>query len=261
MRRRTLVLAAVATSLTLCSPASAALVTVGSPLTAEFNQFTVCGPVCILTNTQLAGPGAHATSPADGTVTRWRVVGAEESAFQLRVLRPDGSGDYTLVGTSAPGAPAGVGVETFATSLPIRAGDLIGLANLSASARLGFAAPTGSVVTQWSGTFPEGSSTSSAEALAVVDKEEAGFNADVEFASPPPPTVAAPPPAARCLVPKLAGKKLKAAKRKLKASQCKLGKLTKVEGATAATGRVKRQSPKPGVELAAGGKVNLTLKP
>ena len=67
--------------------------------------------------------------------------------------------------------------------------------------------------------------------------------------------------AQQCVVPKLAGKKLKAAKKKLKLADCKLGKVTKKKGATAKTGKVEKQSPKPGKVLASGSKVKVTLKP
>jgi IPT/TIG domain-containing protein/PASTA domain-containing protein len=64
-----------------------------------------------------------------------------------------------------------------------------------------------------------------------------------------------------CLVPKLNGKKLKASKKKAKAADCKIGKVTKKEGATAKTGKVKKQSPKAGKILAPGTQVKVTLKP
>lgn len=63
-----------------------------------------------------------------------------------------------------------------------------------------------------------------------------------------------------CVVPKLAGLKLKAAKKKLKKARCGLGKVTKLGGATAQSGRVARQAPKPGKTLAPGAKVKLTLR-
>lgn len=62
-----------------------------------------------------------------------------------------------------------------------------------------------------------------------------------------------------CRVPKLKGKKLKASKKKLKKSDCKTGKVKKKNGATAATGKVVAQKPKPGTIAAPGAKVKLTL--
>jgi hypothetical protein len=71
----------------------------------------------------------------------------------------------------------------------------------------------------------------------------------------------APPRVAPCTVPNLAGKKLKAAKKALRTAQCKLGTVTKKEGATGKTGKVRKQSPKAGKILAPGTKVKVTLKP
>jgi hypothetical protein len=62
-----------------------------------------------------------------------------------------------------------------------------------------------------------------------------------------------------CVVPNLHGKKLKAAKKKLKKASCKLGKVKRHKGVTSKTGKVVKQSPKPGKQLAPGSKVNVTL--
>jgi hypothetical protein len=62
-----------------------------------------------------------------------------------------------------------------------------------------------------------------------------------------------------CKVPQLKGKKLKAAKKKTRKGDCKLGKVKKLDGATAKTGKVTKQNPKPGKILAPGSKVKITL--
>jgi hypothetical protein len=64
-----------------------------------------------------------------------------------------------------------------------------------------------------------------------------------------------------CHVPRLRGRKLATARRLLGSAHCSLGRVRKTKGATARTGRVARQSPKPGKALAAGAKVNLVLVP
>jgi len=87
------------------------------------------------------------------------------------------------------------------------------------------------------------------------------------YVAPPPPVVVTPAPTKepkpvkQCVVPKLKGKKLTAAKTALKKADCKAGKVTKLKGATPKTGKVATQSRKPGAKAAAGAKVNLTLKP
>jgi hypothetical protein len=62
-----------------------------------------------------------------------------------------------------------------------------------------------------------------------------------------------------CKVPKLSGKKLKASKKALKKGDCKLGKVKKVGDATAKTGKVVKQNPKPGKILVPGSKVGIKL--
>jgi hypothetical protein len=72
---------------------------------------------------------------------------------------------------------------------------------------------------------------------------------------PPPPN----PPATTCKVPNLVGKSLKGAKKKIRSANCKVGGVTKKNGATAKTGRVVKQSPKAGKILAVGTKISVTL--
>lgn len=62
-----------------------------------------------------------------------------------------------------------------------------------------------------------------------------------------------------CVVPNLKGKKLKPAKKKLRKAGCKLGKVKHRKGATNKTGKVVKQGPKAGRQLAPGSKVNVTL--
>jgi len=62
-----------------------------------------------------------------------------------------------------------------------------------------------------------------------------------------------------CKVPQLKAKKLKVAKKKIRKGDCGLGKVKKLHGATAKTGKVTKQSPKPGKILAPGSKVKITL--
>jgi len=62
-----------------------------------------------------------------------------------------------------------------------------------------------------------------------------------------------------CKVPKLKGKKLKAAKKKIRKAGCRVGKIKKLHGATANTGKVTKQAPKPGKILAPGARIKITL--
>jgi uncharacterized delta-60 repeat protein len=62
-----------------------------------------------------------------------------------------------------------------------------------------------------------------------------------------------------CVVPKLKGKTLKAAKQALRRAHCSPGKVTKAFSAQVKKGHVLSQKPKPGTKLAAGAKVRLAL--
>ena len=64
---------------------------------------------------------------------------------------------------------------------------------------------------------------------------------------------------ALCVVPKLKGKTLRAAKLAIKRAHCSVGKVTRAFSAKVKKGRVLSQKPKPGTKLAAGAKVRFTL--
>ena len=135
-------LAAMSAWALLATTAQGATVTVGSVLPPGSTP-TEFGQVQTLFNTALPEKGANLTSPVDGAIVRWRVQGAEGGPFRLRVLRPNGSGAYTAVGTSNPVTPSGPGVETFTANLPIKAGDLIGIDPTNATDKIGVAEAAG----------------------------------------------------------------------------------------------------------------------
>lgn len=74
-------------------------------------------------------------------------------------------------------------------------------------------------------------------------------------------TATAPQPFAYegCKVPQLRNLKLPAAKRKLRKANCRLGHVKKLHGADPKTGRVAKQSPRPGLILAPQARVKVTL--
>jgi PASTA domain len=75
----------------------------------------------------------------------------------------------------------------------------------------------------------------------------------------PPVPIAAPAPV--CHVPKLSGKTLKSAKKRIRAADCRVGGLTKKKGARAKDGEIVKQVPKPGASVPAATKVAVTLGP
>ncbi len=310
----------------LASGAQAMTVTVGSPLTQPFapTEFHTVGT---LINSSLTEGDAHATSPISGTIVRWRVLDASGGPFVLRVLHPLGGTTYTAVGTSAPEAPAALTTQTFPASLPIQAGDTIGIENSAKGDKIGTISTLfGAGIYSWE---PPLAYNATRAATHVEAEREVAFNADVQ----PPPTIAsveppsgsvkggtsvviggteftgvsavtfgstpapsftvlsgdpekitalAPPGASlgavdvsvttpagtseataadqftytACTVPRLAGKKLKPAKKALTKADCKLGK---VKGHKGKSAKVKQQSPKPGKVLPPGSKVSVKL--
>ncbi len=127
--RRRLLLASVTVLVGLTgasTEAKAGVVMVGSPLTQSFTEGVSCIRACTLAPSML--PGATATSPVDGIIVRWRMVGGSNAAmYRLRVLRHGNGLEYTGAGTSAAARPMGSGIETFSTALPVHAGDSIGI--------------------------------------------------------------------------------------------------------------------------------------
>lgn len=126
--------AVVGLSAALLLPASAAagIIMVGSPLQGEFASHIQIAPerTATVLNTSLADPLATVVSPVNGLVVRWHVLPmptAEEEPFALRVLHPIGAGEYIGTATSVAGVTHGTAPQTFATALPIKAGDAIGL--------------------------------------------------------------------------------------------------------------------------------------
>lgn len=305
--------------------AQAAPVTVGSPLTLAFTP-TTFNTVATVANLSVPEQGAHSTSPVNGTVIAWHVLGASGGPFELRVLRPSG-GSYLGAGTSAPMTPSSPALQTFPTNLPIQAGDVVGLDNSATSDKIGVAPSPGALFGAWVPPLPDGSSQPPAE---TAPNAEIAYNAVVQ----PAPTLTAISPTSgsikggtavtvtgtdfasvsgvsfgavpatsfavtnegqltavapavkkasavdvtvttiagttpvvatdkfaykACVVPQLKGKKLKAAKKKLRKARCKLGKVKLRGDATAKTGKVVKQAPKPRKQLAPGSKVNVTL--
>lgn len=322
--KRIALLAVVAVALALPAGASAGVVTVGSKLTGNFLA-TSCGPPCTLIQTGLPAP-AVAVSPVSGTVIRWRLLGGSpEHPYRFRVFSAAGA-IFTSTGAGAPVSPSGPEVQTFPVSIPIQAGQMIGL-DMQADAPLGYRLPPGASYAYITPPAPDGVPT-----IGVSASEfpyEFGFNADV---LPPPAITSISPakgilasgstvkvkiagtdfsevtgvafggvpttytvdsetqitaiPAAQrkpgpqavtvttlagtatapkpyrytaCVVPNLAGKKLKQAKRLIRKGECKLGFVKKRGGATAKSGRVVAQKPRAGRIVRTGSKLRVTL--
>ena len=108
------------------------------------------------------------------------------------------------------------------------------------------AADSGSTFSGWSGGGCSGTGN-----CVVTLNSDTAVTATFAANPPPPPTM--------CIVPKLKGKTLAAAKRAIKKAHCSVGKITKVASSAKNRGRVVSQSPKPGKHLKKGSKVALKV--
>ncbi len=114
------------------APPATAAVTLGSDLTSPATASLACeaGSDCTLVPTAL--PGRLLAAPSDGVVVRWRIRadGTLYRPGKLHVIRPGPGGTYTDV-TPADRQPfmsASEGIAMEAVRLPIKQGDLLGLA-------------------------------------------------------------------------------------------------------------------------------------
>jgi IPT/TIG domain/PASTA domain len=156
--------------------AEASTVTVGSVFPPG-SATTSFGQVQTFFNTALPEKGANLASPVNGTIVRWRVKDAEGGPFRLRVLRPNGSGAYTAVGTSNPASPTGTGLQTFSANLPIHAGDLIGVDPSNDADKIGVAeVPSAS----YGFIFPPPFDTATVAPSGTVGGKEIALSAEVQ---------------------------------------------------------------------------------
>jgi hypothetical protein len=150
-------------------------VTIGAPDVSSTQGYEQCpNTACTRTLVQLIQPtlGVLLTAPADGVITAWHVhgnagQGGRNGSLALRVLRRDPDGiRFTGVATSAgvtafysDGSPAHV------VSIPVRAGDYIGV-DVSAAGCPGpcgapvwvyYSQPSGATYGVWEGGLADGS--------------------------------------------------------------------------------------------------------
>lgn len=171
-----------AAALSLCGSASAANVIVGPSLTGNWEPYACPAASCTYANDELGGTGPYVTSPVTGAIVRFSLVGGETlGQYRLRTMHPVTSVAFVFSRWSDPVASVpNAGVQSFPTSLPVEAGQAMGL-TMSDGTALGFREGVGRLA-EWE-TEPPEKGQSLAEFSAV---ELAGFNAEVQ----PAPTIA-----------------------------------------------------------------------
>ncbi len=126
-------IAIVLAAATVWAPVSSADSTIGAYVNQNPSTSGTCGykaaseRPCLFVDTII--PALATTAPCDGTVTRFRLNGLPKpnNHYRLRVVRQNA--DYTFTGTagSDPVTLTTDGVNEFVTSLPIKAGEYIGV--------------------------------------------------------------------------------------------------------------------------------------
>ena len=216
------------------SAAQAKTITIGSPGPASDNT-VVIGIVGTLVNFEL--PGARVTAPRNGVITSWKIARAEGGPFRLQVVHPSGDGFWTSPRSTGPASVSVGPVTTFRANLPVRKGDYIGLLPTAASDRVGGDAPPHANLMTF--TPPLGPDPMSP---TTTGPGEFGFNAQMTL---------------DCVVPKLRGKRVRAAKKALKKAGCAPPKIKNKKGSKV----VRKQKPKAGKRIRGDSAVTLTLGP
>jgi Domain of unknown function DUF11 len=174
MRRR-LALASVLAALGPAAGAQAAT-TVGPDLTTKAATQKVCATPCTAFTADSATNAPSAVAPFDGVVVRWRVKsGSGASGLALRALRRAGTNAYTGVGTSEQQSLTQAGTATFASRVPVKAGDIIGLDDRTTGGAT--IAATSTTAAVWTFSAPIGSFSASPSKQPA---RELLVNADIE---------------------------------------------------------------------------------
>ena len=179
---------AVLTALLLSATAGAAIVTLGSPLRAQF-EANNCDEACSIAQASL--PGATVTAPVAGTLIRWHILeGSPAGSYGLRVFGPLAGPSLLGAASSASVSPIGGGLETFSTSLPIAAGQSVGLDLGGGASQLGTAQTSGAAVLLAEPPVPDGATRPARRLEGPGEEFELAYNAEL---LPAPTTTAISP--------------------------------------------------------------------
>ena len=329
-RRLPVLIVTALASLALCSAAQAQ-VTIGQ--LAPFNPPAICGGTSADVHQASASTAPNPyVVPAAGLITSWSTNASPGIGQQLKlkVFRPVSGFTFSVLAHDGPRALTPSSLNTFAVSIPVQAGDQIGMNDVTgggvSNACLFQTGSPGDVFGAALSDAPDGAQTSltpaatgyrlnlsatlklpptiaglapasgsikGGTAVTITGTEFGGTTAVSFGAAPAPYTVvsetqitaiapagsapgavpvsvktsvgaSAPTTAGQftytaCVVPKLAGKKLKGAKKRIRKAGCKVGAVKKPKGVSAKTGVVVKQNPKAGKILAPGSKVNVKL--
>jgi hypothetical protein len=229
-------------------------------------------------------PGRELAAPFGGVIVRWHLRLDAETAAQevrIRVLRPVGASFEVISSSPLESIAAGAGKYSFPAALPIAAGDEVGIEG-EAGRKIGLMAElTGAeaLLFKPEGEIPDGTELVSPITESGFSNEEIAFNVEMEpdcdhdglgdetqdsdtsscHLAPPSASTGQPQAPKSCVVPKLKGKSLKAARKRARKANCRIGKVKKLELVTAKTGKVVKQKPQAGKVKAGGAAIAVTL--
>lgn len=239
-----------------------------APLSAQIDSGSGAITAGVLTVPQFS---THITEPIDADVTVDFDIGEIEGSFVAA------TGALSLKGTAGGTLTADneslEGEECLVSTVPeILELSTAGNAAEDGSPRSGAAftaglSGSGAIAGQWTdmqATPVDSENDENVSFCKNVDKRIGGpggiwLDQKGTVVPPTPPTPPAPP--AVCVAPKVAGMKLKAAKRKIRAANCSVGKVRKPKGLKAKGLVVKSSSPAAGATKPASTKVHLKLGP
>ena len=178
MRRLVLIPLLAGLARALPAASSHAATTFGSQMAGGTFGFSFNGCSGICTYVQQSAP--QFTSPVSGVVVRWRVLAASSgSPVQLRLLRPAGGG-FLMVGSSGQEATTGGTTDVFATRLPVRAGDALGI-DSNSQARLAAQSDQSAIVGMIDPAGPDGTTAQPSSTPGdSLQGQELQASADVE---------------------------------------------------------------------------------
>jgi IPT/TIG domain/PASTA domain len=232
-----------------------------SSATAGVQTFNLATPIPIATGQaiglELSAGASLGFAERIGSVGLWEPTPTNGATGKFEFIGPEEVAGFNAEIQPAPTAAAlsvVSGPTTGGTAVTITGTDLEGAIAVSFGSVP--AAVTADSETQITAVTPA-SATAAAVPVAVTTVAGTATGPSYTYVAPAPILKKAP----KCVVPNLKGKNLKAAKKALVKGQCKIGKVTKLAGATPKTGKIAKQGSKAGAKLAAGAKVAVTLKP
>jgi hypothetical protein len=229
--------------------------------------------------------GIFSTSPSGPWTSTLTLSVAAGSDTSPPFYYADTAVGAPLLTASAPGTIAGAQTETVVpgalaaltvspSAAAVVAGGSQPFAAIGADAygnAVSVAGATWSVSPTTLGAFTRASGTSTTFTAApnagtgsvVVSLRGVSGSASIVVNAPPPPATPPPPPAVvapqLCVVPKLRGKTLLAARQALKRRHCALGPLRRAYSRTIRRGRVISQRPAPGTRRPRGTKISVVV--